>query len=634
MIKNREQMLDKVCDLYEAIISRAAERYVNNTAYTQLDRAGLECTKLEELFRPMWGLAPILKERTVMLHVNGEQINAIDFYKKLMLTGTSAVSEKRFDRFVTDYDLDFFSNQSITEIAGYLTCVFFAKDILWDTMSKAEQDQVANWIKHWAIYALRHSWPNNHYWYPVFCVEILKHLGYDLSETNGDIEKAMCVLDSLYVEKGWYTDGEFGRFDYYEAWAHHCYTLLYILVGDKTRADYAERCERYKRRSEEFLNFFAHYFDSDGGMAAYGRSICYRFAAVSAYGLAAKVGCDFDLGLAKSLILKNISYFFDKSIMSQPNILPDGYLYDAFSFVESYTSEGSNYCYTEGFMCLLCDADSPLWQSEESLIPIEKGNFLIQCPVAGVGLVLQGNNKKNGVTIFNNSIHYYQKPYFVDFFNDMAGYYSKFAYNSRSGFSLSTRDLVSSENMISLFTPDGQMGSHRQGVHTISTSPDHMVSWHTPFSNDQETKIVTHIVPLDNGYHLRVHEVRLSQEYIVMEGGFSVGILDDNFTAGDGEVRARNQISQIHVVSNVECRLGNEAVHPGMHLLMPRAIYPRYSTGVLKAGDYCFASLIYFSTDGIVESVPKIVLTDGYVSVDDDGSVHTIKLKGVSICNG
>lgn len=614
MLNNRKELMDCAQKMYEALLSKAAQRHYDNMVYTLVDRVGVECTKLEELFRPMWGLAPVLKERDLQITVNDQKLDVAKFYQELMIEGTDPSSPNRFDKNVSDYDREFFANQSITEIAGYLTCVFFAKEILWDPMTKAQQDQIALWIEEWAVYAVKHSWPNNHYWYPIICIEILKHLGYDLHEADLDMQTGFDVLDSLYIDKGWYSDGEFGRFDYYEAWAHHCYTLLYILIGDKSRPDYVLRCENYRRRSEEFLRFFAYYFDSDGGMAAYGRSICYRFAAVSAYGLAAAVGCDIDYGLAKRLILRNISYFFDNSIMPADGVLPDGYLYDAFCFVENYTSEGSNCCYTEGFLALLCGEDSKLWQAEETPIPIENGVYQIACPVEGIGIVLCGNDRKNGVTLFNNSIHYYQEPFFIKRFNDVAAYYSKFAYNSRSGYSIGSRDQVSSENMISLYTPDGSMASHRQRIHTVSTSAEHMVSWHIPFANDPQTKITTHILPLEDGYHVRVHKVTLSREYIVLEGGFSIGVEDDLFYAGPGEVRWGRQVSTIAVTSTVPCLLDSEAAHPGMHLLKPRSIYPCYRTKVLSPGTYIFATAVYYSTDGTrEESSPEIRLGEDVI---------------------
>ena len=75
MLKSRQELLDCAQRMYEAQLTKAANRYYTDAVYTQLDRAGLECTKLEELFRPMWGLAPVLKERKILLNIQGSHYN-------------------------------------------------------------------------------------------------------------------------------------------------------------------------------------------------------------------------------------------------------------------------------------------------------------------------------------------------------------------------------------------------------------------------------------------------------------------------------------------------------------------------------------------------------------------------------
>lgn len=654
MLHTRQDLLDRAHALYIPILEKAARRYLTGEIPVTIDHVGFSCTMLEELFRPLWGIAPLLRERELTLHIDGRPQTVPAFYADLMIRGTDPASACRFDRNVTDYDREVFANQAVTEIAGYLIAVRFAKELLWDILPGDKQDQIAGWIRTWSVYAIRHSWPNNHYWYPIFCLEVLRYLGYDCSEADDDIRRGFEVLDSLYVGHGWYSDGEFGRFDYYEAWAHHTYPMLWILISDKSRKNDQERCETYRRRTEEFLVFFSHYFDVDGGMCAYGRSISYRFAAAGAYGLAAAAGCAIDYGLAKRIILRNISYFFDKSIPTADGILPPGYLYEALPFVENYTSDGSAYCYTQGFFCLLNAEDSALWQSEEKPLPIEQGAFLVRCPVENIGIVIEGN-PKCGVTLYNNSVHYYQEEFFSKRFNDMAGYYSKFAYNSRSGYSISSRDTVSSENMISLYTPDGRMASHRQEIQTIRTTAEVLVSRQIPFSNDPGTKIVTWLLPLTDGYHVRIHKLLLSQSYRVVEGGFSIPLRDDGFTAENGVVRYGRQISRIdawgerigsvsgcagartdladgrsgggtaveredagqvgvcvardqnrtegrdaegeHAGLRIPIKKGSAAAHPGMHLLAPRSIYPCYETENLPAGEYLFVAVVCYVTD-------------------------------------
>lgn len=625
MINSRATLYSKAFDMYKSLMTRTAYRYYSDEQYVISDYISFSCTRLEEIFRPLWGIAPFLRDGDIEIEVLGNKMTVSQFVTDVMIFGTDENSDKCFDKDIADFNKVVFANQSITEIAAYLVAVYFAKKRLWDPIAQNKKDQIALWIKKWAIFALRNSWANNHYWYPVFCIEILQKLGYDCSEVNEDMKKGYEVLERFYVGNGWYCDGGFGKFDYYEAWAHHTYPLLWILLADLKNEENQKRAEEYKKRSKEFLNFFINYFDSDGGMAAYGRSLGYRFGCVAPFGLAALTGVDIDLGRAKRVILKNINYFFEKSIPTKDGIFPCGYLYESPGFSENYASDGAISCYSEGFMCLLADENHPLWQAEENPLPIEIGNYEVQTELDGLELVIKGD-AANGVSLYNNSVHYYQSNFFGHPFNDMAGYYSKFVYNSRSGFGISTADNISSDNMISLYTTDGRMASHRKKIEDNKIIDGVMVSTHIPFSNDKETKIKSYVLPLKDGWHLRVHKVSLSQPYIVYEGGFSVGIRNDGFIIEENSITYGDLKSVIVAKSKTPFRYDIHRIHPGMHLLQPQAIYPLYKTDALEAGEYLFATLVCFTTDGKNPVTPNVEIKEKEVIVEQLGISKTITL--------
>lgn len=624
MLKTRQDLFELAKHHYITLMERVARRYVNNEQYVIVDHVGYEVTRIEEVFRPLWGIAPFLSDKEFKIQVAGEDMHVCEFITNVMLEGTSETSERRFDRHVNEDTARNFASQAVTEFAAYLVAVKFAKEELWDSLKQEERDQIANWLHKWSLHALKTSWPNNHYWYPYFCIEILKQLGYYDSSSEEHMQKAYEVLESFYVGHGWYADGVFGRFDYYEAWAHHAYPMLWILVADKNAPGYKERCEKYRRRTEMYLKLFIHFFDSDGGMVAYGRSLSYRFAAVSVFGLAALAGCDIDFGMAKNVILKNIDYFFTKSIKAEDSCFTCGYLYPSWRFAENYASDGATCCYTEGFMCLLADESHPLWTSKAKPLPVEVGDYVEECPVEGLDFLVQGENEYGGVTLFNNSIHYFQKV--NSSFNDNAGYYSKFAYNSRAGFAISSRDKVSQDNMISLSTPDKSMISHRAKIYTIESSKEMQVSYQIPFVNDPETKITTWVLPLSKGYHVRIHKVNISQGniYKIGEGGFCIGVLDDSYRFCDGILQYKNMVSKIKVVSPCETKYVCERPHTGMHNLRPLAFYPKWSTtGVLEKGEYIFASIVFFSTDKMPEEKPEVKIKDHVVEVEF-GNCHKV----------
>lgn len=381
----------------------------------------------------------------------------------------------------------------------------------------------------------------------------------------------------------------------------------------------------YKARAEEYIKYYIHFFDSDGSMAAYGRSLSYRFAAVSIFGLAAATDCNIDYGVAKTVIMRNIEYFFENCIPTADNTFPVGYLYESPQFGESYQSDGASSCYTQGFMCLLADESSKLWQTEKKPLPIELTNYSVPTPLKGVNTILQGENAVGGVTFYNNSIHYYQDAFFGHRFNDMCAYYGKFAYNSRAGFGISSFDNVAGDNMLSLITTDGRMFSQRSAFEDLGTLNGVMVSRQIPFSNDTETSVTTYLLPLYNGWHVRVHYITLSREYLVADGGFSIGYFDDSHTFFEDTLVYGNKISRI-VPFGIAGKVTKGAISPGMHLLCPQAGYPRFISEKLTAGNYIFAVAVGFSTNGSLCDAPTVKLFKDRAKVTYLGKTTEIKL--------
>lgn len=625
MLENRKELYELAKQYYIPLLSRAAKRYEKQEIYVTVDHIGYGCTLIEELFRPMWGIAPFLKDEDFIIDIAGARMHAKDFITKIISEGTEPNSARRFDKNVTEQTEVGFANQCITEIAAYLIAVCFAKEELWEPLPRQKKDTVARWIQKYAMIALKESWPNNHYWYPVFSIEILRQLGYYDESAGKYLQKAYDELENLYVGNGWYCDGkDFGRFDYYEAWAHHTYTLLWILIADKTAADYEEKSNRYRVRTTEFLKLYSHYFDEDGGMCAYGRSLSYRFAAVSVFGLAALVGCEIDLGLAKNIILKNISYFFEKSIPSEDGIFGCGYLYESARFAENYASDGACTCYTEGLMCLLAKDDHPLWIANAADLPIERGDYLVECPVPQLDFLIQGEKEFGGVTLYNNAIHYFQTKNIC--FNDMCSYYSKFCYNSRAGFAISTRDKPGFDNMISLCTEDMSMASLRGRIYTVRSDRDMLVSYHIPFSNDPQTRIITYLIPLSKGYHVRIHKITLDRTYVVREGGFCIGTETDGYTYANGRLSYDGAVSKIDVAADVDTVFQLQNIHPGMHNLRPLAYYPSWTTQTaLGKGEYLFATTVFFSNGRQPEQMPAVEIDGSTVTVAFEGKVKIVE---------
>lgn len=613
-----------IVETAEKICIPALEKALNNLAlnktYTVTDHVSVECSKLEELLRPLWGIAPLLKNKSYTVTVNGEKCDLAAAMRKAILAGCDESSPVCFSRYAENLRTVVFSNQMITEFASYCLAIVIAPEVLWDPYTKEEKQLIGEWIKKWAVNALENSWRNNHFWFPILSVIALEKMGIECGDVQSVIDDGFSVLDKMYISDGWYQDGEFGRFDYYLAWSHHVYPLLWSYLAKDTQFYDEERAATYKKRTVEFFDYYSHMFDADGSVPAFGRSLSYRFAQSAYFAAATFADCDIDYGMARNILVKNISYFMDNMIMPEDNVLPPGYMYDSAALVENYTSSGGAYWCAKTFLITALADDHPFWTAEEKPLPIEEGSYLINSPVDGINMVIDGNSH-SGVTLFNNTSKYYnEKDGYCGRFNDMASYYSKFLYNSRSGFGISTIDNVSSDNTISLETPDGTMTSRRNGFTDHGYENGVLVSSHTPFANDKGTTIKSWVLPLGNGFHVRAHKIVLSQDYKVIEGGFSVGTFDDGYSIESTPeyvkyTDGRGKISAMHTVSETIFRHRISYHNPGMHILAPQSGYPTYVTNYLRPGTYRFASVFYFTTDEMAEKWPEIALEGNVLSV-------------------
>ena len=86
MITSRNDILQKAVETYKAVYEKAADRYENKLQYTIVDTVGYNCTLIEELFRPLWAIAPVISENDFKININGTSVSICDFINKIMYT--------------------------------------------------------------------------------------------------------------------------------------------------------------------------------------------------------------------------------------------------------------------------------------------------------------------------------------------------------------------------------------------------------------------------------------------------------------------------------------------------------------------------------------------------------------------
>jgi hypothetical protein len=606
---SRDEMFAYAQGLCIPMLERAVRRKAHGLLSYKPDQVGYVPAYLENLCRPFWGLAPVLLHKSDLKLRTEQGLTELSaFLRDELLAGLSHGQDGSWDRcreWMSPYS---YENQCITELAGLMVGMFFARKVLWDPLNGSDKQKIADALYAMAEIAFDYSWPNNHYWFPLLTLTVLKRFGFIYARTEEMLDKGLKFLDSLYLGNGWYKDGEFGRFDYYEAWSLHLYPLLWSLIADESFTGWQERKREYVNRTNRFLPFFVHWFADDGAMVPFGRSLSYRFAASAIFPVAVLAGCDLDPSLAGRITAMNIDFFRQNYKESESGILEEGYLYHSPGTVEGYTSDGGAYWCCKTFLCLLIPPEHPFWRFDRARLPAEQCDFTAFPEQKDIQLAFHAH--RGIVTMYNNAAQYVLGGIQTHHFGDMRAWYGKFAYNSASGFACSTSDTVSYDSMISLQTPDETMASHRVGFTVLSGSERILRSIHTPFSNDPDTKIETCLLLLEN-CHVRAHKITLSRQYRVREGGFALGRWDDErkavFKPGFAMVSNRRYTSVMKVWCSCPTTVFLESSQAGYHLYAPLASYPAWRTDVLPEGEYCAISVFAVFPIGEEEELPDPV---------------------------
>lgn len=179
------------------------------------------------------------------------------------------------------------------------------------------------------------------------------------------IEIAKHKISEWYKGDGWYSDGEHYSFDYYNAYVIHPMLVdFYKVLVDKKRVkvdDYNTALKRMIRYSEFSERFIA----PDGTYPAFGRSITYRtaaFQALAQVSLMEKLPEYIQPAQVRCALSAVMHRMYDQC----NNFDSNGWLVLGFCgaqpmIADGYTSTGSLYMATLGFLPLGLPADNKFW---------------------------------------------------------------------------------------------------------------------------------------------------------------------------------------------------------------------------------------------------------------------------------
>lgn len=191
------------------------------------------------------------------------------------------------------------------------------------------------------------------------------HAPYDQYRVNSTVRK----VEEWYVGDGWYSDGPFFTFDYYNSYVIHPMYLetlqAMIDAGENTRIDYEKYHERALKRTQKFCIILERLVSPEGTFPVVGRSTPYRMAALQPLALLAWSGQlpeALPYGQVRNALTKVMHRMYDH----QDNFNEGGFLTIGFcgkqpDVADWYTNNGSLYMTSLTLMPLGLMPTHPFW---------------------------------------------------------------------------------------------------------------------------------------------------------------------------------------------------------------------------------------------------------------------------------
>ncbi len=538
--------------------------------------------------RLLWGVVPLRKGGYAW---NGEAHHAQGF-----ATGPDPQDSEYWGD-IQDHD------QRIVEMAAMSLALLLCREVYWEPLTEAQRRNLSSWLYSINGKAIG---GNNWHYFRVLVNLALRSLDepYDQAQMEFDLD----FIDGLYVDDGWYRDDV--PFDYYNPFAIHFYSLVYYTYMKESDA---VRCERYRERVVRFAEQYITYYAAEGQSVPFGRSQTYRFAVTSFFSACAFAGIEvLPWGVLKGLVLRNLRWWFSQPIFDNGGLLTIGYAYPSLIMADEYNAPGSPYWALKTYLILALGDDHPFWKSEEVGLP--------GLP-AVTHLLIPGNlmcRTRQGDVVMLSAGQY---PAFE--LNHAAEKYSKFAYSTDFGFSVSISpfgfDKTGCDSMLFFSEGDGYWRPRRKVEYSLSSDEQLYSRWN-PFP---DVTVRTWLLPAGD-WHVRIHEVSAGRDVMMKEGGFGImrynGVESDE---GFGQVPFSNghglEIDLPWGVSSIEDPLGKRTTEcvkprPNLNLMYSTSLVPVLNSSCRRGESVVLAALV--GAGLCREGVPSLMEAKPEVHVD------------------
>lgn len=356
---DRKYWAELLCKIADPVFGNLANDSLKKNMKVQKSpryaKPSISVTYLEAVGRALAGIAPWL---ALPDDATGESKLRKQLRENVLQGLVNAVDPSRADYLNFSVKPD---AQPIVDAAYLVQSFMRAPKALWEPLDNKTKSNTIDCLKKLQV----KTFPNNNNWV-LFSAAIEAFLLSVGEDSNKDIiTAAIQKIEGWYVGDGWYSDGPHFALDYYNSYVIHPFMIdvlnISVQHGLATKDVYDKAFKRMVRYAEEEEMIIS----PEGTYPPIGRSIPYRTAAFQALALVSlmeKLPQYIDPAQVRCALTKVMNNMFDKHQCFDD----DGWLLLGFcgyqpDAADVYTSTGSLYMATLGFLPLGLPADNTFW---------------------------------------------------------------------------------------------------------------------------------------------------------------------------------------------------------------------------------------------------------------------------------
>lgn len=506
-----------------------------------LSKSGLSVTGVSRML-PALAAWIAAKRQPAVLSIEGSKYDLLDLAGSALANGTNP-AHKDYWQAPNTSALD----QRQVEASIIAWSVWLLRDSLLPQMSVAERQRIDAWLASCTAVPVRR---NNWAWFTAVnhaarmaLKDRFDEFSYDQTAMFEDLK----ALDAMYAGGGWYNDDQPRQsFDYYNSWVFASHFLYWnALVGQK----FPDWSKRFSDRLREYLGTAPLFFGSNGSHVLYGRSLIYRWAALTPLVLAYQQQLwPHNPAVLHRIVRSNLDFHWSNGAFDAA----PGKLRETFStggtvdIHESYIDGGHPYWGMQAFALWLIPRDDPFWQATGGALPVQQADF--QRSLTAPGMLLTGHKASGQVRLLQarstkTDWHYRDK-------------YNKFLYSSHFPMNVVQRpDVTAWDNALVLREKRSRKSAGRGELEQSTLQADGADLAYSIELGEFKVRVRTTVL-LSGEFEIRVHRIvapaAANPGIELVEGSSSLGLQaaeDAENVSGEGFSIVRNRKTNLLIGS-------------------------------------------------------------------------------------